>query len=56
MLDMEDKIKIFKALGNETRFKIFKNILINQIVNIFIFSIIQQPSTSHISLHNILLL
>jgi ArsR family transcriptional regulator len=23
---MEDKIKIFKALGNETRFKIFKNI------------------------------
>lgn len=26
MLDMEDKIKIFKALGNETRFKIFKNI------------------------------
>ena len=24
MLDMEDKIKIFKALGNETRFKIFK--------------------------------
>jgi len=26
MLDMEDKIKVFKALGNETRFKIFKNI------------------------------
>lgn len=26
MLNMEDKIKIFKALGNETRFKIFKNI------------------------------
>lgn len=26
MLDMEDKIKIFKALGNETRFLIFKNI------------------------------
>ena len=26
MLDMQDKIKIFKALGNETRFKIFKNI------------------------------
>ncbi len=26
MLDMHDKIKIFKALGNETRFKIFKNI------------------------------
>lgn len=26
MLTMEDKIKIFKALGNETRFKIFKNI------------------------------
>lgn len=26
MLDMEQKIKIFKALGNETRFKIFKNI------------------------------
>jgi ArsR family transcriptional regulator len=24
---MEDKIKIFKALGNETRFMIFKNIL-----------------------------
>ena len=23
---MDDKIKIFKALGNETRFKIFKNI------------------------------
>lgn len=26
MLDMNNKIKIFKALGNETRFKIFKNI------------------------------
>jgi len=26
MLDMKQKIKIFKALGNETRFKIFKNI------------------------------
>ncbi|AKF25286.1 ArsR family transcriptional regulator [Sulfurovum lithotrophicum] len=26
MLNIEDKIKIFKALGNETRFKIFKNI------------------------------
>ena len=26
MLDMQDKINIFKALGNETRFKIFKNI------------------------------
>lgn len=26
MLDMNDKIKIFKAFGNETRFKIFKNI------------------------------
>ncbi len=26
MLNMEDKIKIFKALGNKTRFKIFKNI------------------------------
>ena len=26
MLDMQDKIKIFKALGNETRFLIFKNI------------------------------
>ena len=26
MLDMEQKIKIFKALGNETRFLIFKNI------------------------------
>ena len=25
MLDMDKKIKIFKALGNETRFKIFKN-------------------------------
>lgn len=26
MLNMEEKIKIFKALGHETRFKIFKNI------------------------------
>ena len=26
MLDMEDKMKIFKALGNETRFKIFKTL------------------------------
>lgn len=26
MLNMDNKIKIFKALGNETRFKIFKNI------------------------------
>lgn len=26
MLDMQAKIKIFKALGNETRFLIFKNI------------------------------
>lgn len=26
MLDMQQKIKIFKALGNETRFLIFKNI------------------------------
>ena len=26
MLNMEDKIKIFKALGNETRFKIFKSV------------------------------
>jgi len=26
VLTMDDKIKIFKALGNETRFKIFKNI------------------------------
>jgi len=26
MLNMNDKVKIFKALGNETRFKIFKNI------------------------------
>jgi len=26
MLNMEQKIKIFKALGNETRFKIFKNV------------------------------
>lgn len=26
MLNMDDKIKIFKALGNETRFMIFKNI------------------------------
>ncbi len=26
MLNMDDKIKIFKALGNQTRFKIFKSI------------------------------
>ncbi len=26
MLNMDEKIKVFKALGNETRFKIFKNI------------------------------
>jgi len=26
MLNMEEKTKVFKALGNETRFKIFKNI------------------------------
>ncbi len=26
MLNMKQKIKIFKALGNETRFKIFKNV------------------------------
>ena len=26
MLEMEDKVRIFKALGHETRFKIFKNI------------------------------
>ncbi len=26
MLEMDDKIKIFKALGNKTRFLIFKNI------------------------------
>lgn len=26
MLDMEQKIKIFKALGNKTRFLIFKNV------------------------------
>lgn len=26
MLDMQKKIKIFKALGHETRFKIFKNV------------------------------
>jgi len=26
MLNMEDKIKVFKALGNETRFQIFRNI------------------------------
>ena len=26
MLDMDEKVKIFKALGNETRFLIFKNI------------------------------
>ena len=28
MLGMEEKIKIFKALGNETRFLIFKNVFI----------------------------
>lgn len=27
MLDMNQKVKIFKALGNDTRFKIFRNIL-----------------------------
>lgn len=27
MLNMEDKVKIFKALGNETRLKIFQNVL-----------------------------
>lgn len=27
MLDISDKVKIFKALGNETRFMIFKNVL-----------------------------
>jgi ArsR family transcriptional regulator len=27
MLDMDDKVKIFKALGNKTRFEIFKNVL-----------------------------
>jgi len=27
MLNMEEKVKVFKALGNKTRFKIFKNIL-----------------------------
>lgn len=27
MLTMEEKVKIFKALGNETRFSIFKNVL-----------------------------
>ncbi len=26
MIEMEKKIRIFKALGNETRFKIFKNV------------------------------
>lgn len=26
MLNMDEKIQIFKALGNETRFEIFKNI------------------------------
>ena len=26
MLDMNEKIKVFKALGSDTRFKIFKNI------------------------------
>ncbi|MCF6309403.1 MAG: helix-turn-helix domain-containing protein [Sulfurimonas sp.] len=29
MLDMKQKIKIFKALGNETRFLIFKNVFTN---------------------------
>jgi ArsR family transcriptional regulator len=27
MLTTEEKVKIFKALGNETRFSIFKNVL-----------------------------
>jgi len=27
VLNLEDKIKIFKALGNKTRFEIFKNVL-----------------------------
>ena len=27
MLNMEDKVKVFKALGNSTRFMIFKNVL-----------------------------
>lgn len=27
MLNMEDKVRVFKALGNDTRFIIFKNIL-----------------------------
>ena len=27
MLNLEDKVKIFKALGNKTRFEILKNIL-----------------------------
>ena len=27
MLNMEDKVKVFKALGNKTRFEIFKNVL-----------------------------
>ena len=27
MLNKEDKVKVFKALGNKTRFEIFKNIL-----------------------------
>jgi len=26
MLNMDDKVKIFKALGHDTRFKIFKNV------------------------------
>ncbi len=27
MLNMEEKIKVFKALGSKTRFEIFKNVL-----------------------------
>jgi len=27
MLNMEEKIKVFKALDNKTRFEIFKNVL-----------------------------
>ena len=27
MLNIEEKVKIFKALGNKTRFEIFKNVL-----------------------------
>ena len=27
MLSLEEKVKVFKALGNKTRFEIFKNIL-----------------------------